>query len=718
MHAHTHILQSNSFQILRWIKGYDKQQRLFLPPAVPGEKLPPEILQAWEKEHHEHVASEYDAAEETSVDAEQGSEIKLKLPLTSTVDDVHQNGAPEGKSFQLSTTALVPVPELTVIESVTCLSSSQGTAGHSQVDMAGLDLPPVAAAIAHYMGIDLSHEGVLAELRKGIAFVIHGPPSSGRTTQAQVLAKRYNAAIINLDELLKDLISHASTPAGYKAREICIEAERIKQAQQEPSTTVATGGRRYTKDKESRDKEHVNMVVPDDIITLPAETFFVQPLEGALAVPESSLTTSVLPEDLIVEILTDRILQSDCRQGIVFDGIESQFMPNPSAVLKAILKAINNRKHIYVVNIEVELVALHIRKMQLEREVKDRAKKEKQMKEELNRKEEKNIKEKLEIDEDDYESLPEQKKKEIDDKLLEIKKAKRLKKQREKEERERLQREKEEEERRLAEEAAKRKKGKGKKLPTTAAVSSPSQQAPGLMQTSIVDAVGISSQASVGSGVGTPIKTSKNRRLSDKMTTLAQVENVPDTILSKRYDYYQHHIDGVQNILNSWDREAGEVYQYPEEQHVFATITPIKKTIKSSSMSLKVHSPGQPPPPPVTPPILALDKENVGVPVLKVCGTQTISELSEEIFKDLPDPEEVLISPSAVYPNYVIMYNFNEQILKSLGLGANGPPIAAPVVLQVCLYPHRRSEIQVQDQFTFIAASPDDMYVELLQCKA
>ena len=38
------------FQILRWVKGYDGQKRLFLPPIVPGEKLPREILQAWEKQ--------------------------------------------------------------------------------------------------------------------------------------------------------------------------------------------------------------------------------------------------------------------------------------------------------------------------------------------------------------------------------------------------------------------------------------------------------------------------------------------------------------------------------------------------------------------------------------------------------------------------------------------------------------------------------------------
>ena len=47
-----------------------------------------------------------------------------------------------------------------------------------------------------------------------------------------------------------------------------------------------------------------------------------------------------------------------------------------------------------------------------------------------------------------------------------------------------------------------------------------------------------------------------------------------------------------------------------------------------------------------------------------------------------------------------------------LGLGPNGPPIAEPVTFQVYPFPLKRMKLMEQDQFVFIAASPDDPYVD------
>ena len=48
-----------------------------------------------------------------------------------------------------------------------------------------------------------------------------------------------------------------------------------------------------------------------------------------------------------------------------------------------------------------------------------------------------------------------------------------------------------------------------------------------------------------------------------------------------------------------------------------------------------------------------------------------------------------------------------------LGLGANGPPIAEPALFQVYPFPLKRMNLQDQDHFMFIAASPDDPYVTM-----
>lgn len=42
-----------------------------------------------------------------------------------------------------------------------------------------LEITPVSAAIARYLGIDLTPEGKAARNRRGIAVIVHGPPMSG-----------------------------------------------------------------------------------------------------------------------------------------------------------------------------------------------------------------------------------------------------------------------------------------------------------------------------------------------------------------------------------------------------------------------------------------------------------------------------------------------------------------------------------------------------------
>jgi len=43
-----------------------------------------------------------------------------------------------------------------------------------------LELTPVSTAIARHLDIDLSHEGLAARNRRGIAIIVHGSPMSGK----------------------------------------------------------------------------------------------------------------------------------------------------------------------------------------------------------------------------------------------------------------------------------------------------------------------------------------------------------------------------------------------------------------------------------------------------------------------------------------------------------------------------------------------------------
>ena len=577
-------------------------------------------------------------SEYTGGTADQESQSQLKLPPIPSTDMLQQSGALEGKTPQPSTTALLSVPELAVIESVLDLSS-QVTGGLSQVDISGLDASPVATAIARYMGVDLSPEGVMAEIRKGIAIIVHGPPQSGCTSQAQALAARYKAAVVNMDALLKDVISYASTPAGYNARRLCMEAEKARQTQMEPASPVPTIPGKKTSGKESKDKEQTAVVQEDTSLVL--EPFTVQPLEDTeVAAPESTLLPAVLPEDLIVEILSDRLQETDCRQGVVFDGIECPFTADPSAALKVVLKAINNRKHIYVVRIKMELTDIKKRKKELEEEAMRKAKEEEEKREELKRQEEEQVRRQLEMDEEEYEALTEEKRKEIDDKLLEIKKAKRLQKQKEKKEKERLEREREDEERRLAEEM-KKKKGKGKKPTALGTTMSPSRpvsairELPGQSSTSA--ALAMPSQASFTSTSDTPSPLKRRaQKTSAKQTGLVEEVHIASNSLNKKYQYTQQHLDAVLNMCHDWDRVAGIEKQKPEEE-LQKPATPGKKLWrKLSSVTLK--TPKSPTPPPVSSPV---NREDLGVHVIAVNGILSEDALSKDIFENLPTPEEV-----------------------------------------------------------------------------
>ena len=89
-----------------------------------------------------------------------------------------------------------------------------GIADSSSLGVGELEITPVSAAIARYLGIDLTAEGRAARNRRGIALVVHGAPLSGKTATAVSLAKMYGAALLTVDGVVIDAISSGNTSAG------------------------------------------------------------------------------------------------------------------------------------------------------------------------------------------------------------------------------------------------------------------------------------------------------------------------------------------------------------------------------------------------------------------------------------------------------------------------------------------------------------------------
>ncbi|XP_015472421.1 hydrocephalus-inducing protein homolog, partial [Parus major] len=66
---------------------------------------------------------------------------------------------------------------------------------------------------------------------------------------------------------------------------------------------------------------------------------------------ELNCLSCVLPEDLLVDILCERLKSKDCYKGVVFDGLESLFTSSLESSLLCVLKAVKYRRHIFMVNL-------------------------------------------------------------------------------------------------------------------------------------------------------------------------------------------------------------------------------------------------------------------------------------------------------------------------------------------------------------------------------
>uniref|UniRef100_A0A8D0AXJ9 HYDIN axonemal central pair apparatus protein n=1 Tax=Sander lucioperca TaxID=283035 RepID=A0A8D0AXJ9_SANLU len=121
---------------------------------------------------------------------------------------------------------------------------------------------------------------------------------------------------------------------------------------------------------------------------------------GAPLTGEANVNTlgNLLPEQLLVDILAERFQRSDCHRGIVIDGLESVYTQSEADTLQVVLKALKNRKHIYVVNLSDSYAALKARE-RAQRETEEALQKERADREEQWLQE---------LDDDEYNDLPEE----------------------------------------------------------------------------------------------------------------------------------------------------------------------------------------------------------------------------------------------------------------------------------------------------------------------
>ena len=655
---------------------------------------------------------------------QQKSLSNVKLSTTDLPQDLPGSttgvGTYESKTPQPSMTALLSHPELSVIGSLSALTDRMSLS-HPDIEVS-----PVYAAIARHLGIDLSPEALEAENRRGIAVVVNGPPSSGRSIQANILGGIFKGAVLSIDDVLIEAISSASTPAGCRARECCIQAAKTRAEAGQTVTEMADFPSNHSttvkKQPSSKDREKEKEKEAESSSNLPEppKPFGVLPLTGSqYAIPEGTILPTVLPEELVAEILSDRLQFADCLKGIIFDGIESYFTSSKLISTALILRAFNNRKHIYFVNFNMELNDIKSRLEQIELARLQKVAEEERLKQEEKEREEARIEAELNMDEDEYEALSVEKQLEIEQHRLKRKHERRQREKEEREERERIERElREEEERRLEEEKA-RKKGKRdskKQISGTSAkpqaVSaliasagghisrSESQQSSSLKQPSqllsgshTASAVSVNSRSGVHTpnADGTPKKHSTKSKKGSLKSSV--VMNESDSPLDRKYSFYQTDLEGLTCLLEDWDRVKGVARPKPppELEEPKTTSTPIRKgkSSKTKTSSSLDESEKHQHAVEVAPPVEE-SGEGLGIPVISVMAAQSTESVTKAIFDGgLPSMEE---------------------IVEGMGEGPRGRPIPEPMTFQVYPMPlmRRRLHETLQERFSFIATSPKD----------
>ncbi|XP_051727085.1 hydrocephalus-inducing protein homolog [Ctenopharyngodon idella] len=338
-------------EILRMLKGYDAQNVLLLPPRAPGETLPPELLDYY-KEH----------SSQTNQESAEGLAEEDKGETAEPCEGETLGG-----------------------KGLTKDNISAGTA------VGDLEYDPVSRAIARHMGIDLSPEGKAALNRRGIAIIVHGAPLSGKTSTAVTLAKHYGAACLSVDEVVQEALSSGSSSAALRARELCARAVVVyaqKEVEESSTDMMATSGQgagvlsveavakhtaegSQTSDPKvppssasTRNKTNVTGHSQKNGSSGPAASVTDGQAHMHLSVSQNEeleLNSCLLPDDVLVEILSERLQLSDCHRGVVIDGLETLYSRTLSNTLQIILKAFNNRRHIYVIDLFNSYTAFKLR---------------------------------------------------------------------------------------------------------------------------------------------------------------------------------------------------------------------------------------------------------------------------------------------------------------------------------------------------------------------
>ncbi|GAA6221266.1 hydrocephalus-inducing protein homolog [Lates japonicus] len=695
-------------KILRLMQGYDENNTLLLPPRVPGESLPTELLNYY-KEYcsqlkDDELKEDLDKEEAEKDDAQEEKKRSNQI-------DTQQ---PDSKEEEIPTNTVKPAG----------LLISEMTREVSSGRLGQLEMTPVSRAIARHMCVDLSPEALAARNRRGIAIIVYGAPLTDKSSTVAALAYHYGGARLSVDAVVTDALIHCTSPASLTARQLydLAVAEYAEKEAEEAAQAIEGITELGRAAHQASDPATNSAPVSLDTVECPPKpnedhstgngSKQTERTHIALCLERGVITlSSLLPDQLLADILAERFQLSDCHRGIVIDGLESVFTQSAASTLQVVLKALNNRKHIYVVNLSDSYAALKAQeRAQTEAE-------EALQKAKVNREEQWL----QELDEEEYDALSEEQKERIiqqhreklqQQKLRELERI--VKEQEEKRQQEEMKRVRDEELKKFKTKNGGKKDNKevskkknlleGKQ--STDALNKQRISSGNNSKESLVDA---REQHNLNEGHHNKEAVILQKQSEETIAVHAESPQPTDKLerekssvdeLQSQFSAYEQSQMQVEHILQHWDRAKGLLLvPLPSEEP--PTVSEDAQTDKQSPVGKRSKKANSKTISPMPSQMAALaDPEKEGD---KVSPQDIIPHIVLNVReKDYPSATE-LLKDSTLPPL--------DKVLDDLGLGPSGPPIPPPVTFSIVPFPKDREQPNSQlfcDCFTFLVPSGPD----------
>ncbi|XP_069735049.1 LOW QUALITY PROTEIN: hydrocephalus-inducing protein homolog [Phaenicophaeus curvirostris] len=753
-------------QILRMLKDYNSQNTLLLPPRAPGDKLPQELLEYYEDQKRlqdEQSKSESGKPEGQANGKSEGTQSlsnkgrKLAICTISLRSSV---AAPfifvENQSSKVDCKLECGDEEEKGIEKRHNTAEHEESAASSKEAAEEENDSPVYRAIARHLGIDISAEGRAAQNLRGIVIIIHGAPLTGKTSAATYLSKYYGAACLSIDSIVTEAIANSTSLAGLRARDLCMAAaceQSSKDTEDTGKETDISSRRKLSVDRrhsphrpqsgfrrkdslrsigsrvwvstaggKRRERGHTSQSQKQHKIdtagSQPVLSFICAPTPRRLSIcsstaGEKGFMSCVLPEDLLVDILSERLQRSDCYQGVVFDSLDTLFAHSMASALLCLLRALKNRRHIYFVDLSQDYTSWKTKELEVkeqkERELEEAARREKERLSQVN--------------EEEYEALTEEEKTLLNKYIREAQRARKMREMKE------LDQELEERQLKGSEKESRSSSKKGKKQPgkdKDTALRSKSQPREKQNSSASITTMFTSIQPSVNKGAEKKDSTASVREVRKQQSkvslksTSSAVEEPADPEsgetegealsdseknLAVKFKMYEASQKDVAHILSFWDRAQGILLSPLSHKEKHLRRLSISKNMEDRKKCNKKKHP-----------------EEESVENLKAVEESTLSVLEEEPAEEssrgqavrVPCLEVQVLKTEDVIKEILGSGKLPpvEQILDELGLGPSGPPIPSSTLYSVVHYPEERVAPAADPLERFYLVDPEDATAE------